>query len=203
MPNSSLSRRSFLRSSALAISSLATVASCQQANNSGNSASDPLLRLGMNLWAGFMPWKVIQEKGFFQSNGLNAEVVWFPVLSDQLAAFNAEKVDVAGMTMSDFLNGISAGLKTKVIAITDVSLGADAILVNPAIQSLKELAGKSASIEIGTVGYMLFLKALEKGGVPEKQVQIVNQVADAATAALIAGKANVIYSYEPFVSQAV
>jgi NitT/TauT family transport system substrate-binding protein len=50
---------------------------------------------------------------------------------------------------------------------------------------------------------MLFLKALEQGGVPDKQVQIVNQTADAAIAALIAGKTEVVYSYEPFVSQAV
>jgi NitT/TauT family transport system substrate-binding protein len=206
MPDSFLTRRSFLRSSGLAIASLATVTSCQSANQSGQNASsetDRPLQIGVNLWAGFMPWKVIEEKNFFKANGLDAQMVWFPVLSDQLAAFNAEKVDVAGMTMSDFLNGIAAGLKTKVIAITDISLGADAILVNPAIKSLKELAGKSASIEIGTVGHLLFLKALEKGGVPEKQVQIVNQAADAATAALIAGKAEIVYSYEPFVSQAV
>jgi NitT/TauT family transport system substrate-binding protein len=205
MFDSFLTRRSFLRSSSLAIASLATITSCQQAKQPGQNASssDRPLKLGMNLWAGFMPWKVIQEKGFFKANGLNAEMVWFPVLSDQLTAFNAQKVDVAGMTMSDFLNGVAAGLKTKVIAITDISLGADAILVNPAIQSLKELVGKSASIEIGTVGHMLFLKALEQGEVPEKKVQVVNQAADAATAALIAGKTEAVYSYEPFVSQAV
>lgn len=198
-----LSRRSFLRSSGLAIASLATVTSCQQANQSQNTSSSPPLKLGMNLWAGFMPWKVAQDKGFLTTDGLNAELNWLPVLSDQLAAFNAEKVDVAGMTMSDFLNGIAAGLKTKVIAVTDVSLGADAIVVSPTINSIQEISGKSASIEVGTIGHMLFLKALEQGGVPDNQVQIVNQTADAAIAALIAGKTEVVYAYEPFVSQAV
>jgi NitT/TauT family transport system substrate-binding protein len=195
-----LSRRSFLRSSGLAIASLAAVTSCQPANKSETSSP---LKLGMNLWAGFMPWQVAQDKGLFKSNGLSADLVWFPVLSDQLAAFNAEKLDVAGMTMSDFLNGVAAGLQTKVIAITDVSLGADAIVVSPAIKSIKDIAGKSASIEVGTIGHMLFLKALEQGGVPADQVQIVNQTADAAIAALIAGKTEVVYAYEPFVSQAV
>jgi NitT/TauT family transport system substrate-binding protein len=200
-----LTRRSFLRSSSLAIASLATVTSCQQANQPGSetAADTQPLQLGMNLWAGFMPWKVIEEKGFFKESALNAKVTWFPVLSDQLTAFNAGKVDVAGMTMSDFLNGVAAGLKTKVIAITDVSLGADAIVVNPAIKSLQEITGKNASIEVGTIGHMLFLKALEKGGISDKKVQITNQSVDAATAALMAGKTEVIYSYEPFVSQAV
>jgi NitT/TauT family transport system substrate-binding protein len=203
MPDSFLSRRSFLRSSGLAIAALATVTSCQQAKTPGSVSSERPLQLGMNLWAGFMPWQVAQEKDFFKANQLNAELVWFAGLSDQLNAFNAEKLDVAGMTMSDFLNGVAAGLQTKVVAVTDVSLGADAIVVSPAIQSIKDIAGKSASIEVGTIGHMLFLKALEQGGVPEKQVQIVNQTADAAIAALIAGKTEVVYAYEPFVSQAV
>lgn len=199
------SRRSFLRSIALATTAAITTVSCRgqtTATGQSSSQSSPL-RIGMNLWAGFMPWKVAQEKDFFKANNLNAEVTWFPVLSDQLTAFNAGKVDVAGMTMSDFLSGLAGGVKTKILAVTDISLGADAILVAPSINSLKDLSGKRASVEIGTVGHMLFLKALEQGGVPKNQVEIVNQAADAATAALIAGRTDAIYSYEPFVSQAI
>ncbi|MBD2463548.1 ABC transporter substrate-binding protein [Oscillatoria sp. FACHB-1407] len=204
LPLSALSRRSFLRSAALSTMAAIATVSCsdRSTNSSGNSQSRPL-RIGMNLWAGFMPWKVAQEKDFFTAHGINAEVIWFPVLSDQLTAFNAGKVDVAGMTMSDMLTGLAGGLQTKIVAITDISLGADAILVSPAINSMQDLVGKRASIEIGTVGHMLFLKALEQGGVSADQVEIVNQSADAATAALIAGKTDCAYSYEPFVSQAV
>lgn len=196
-----LSRRSFLRSASLSATVALSIASCDR--RSSNTLETRTLQVGMNLWAGFMPWKVSQEKDFFKAGNLNAEITWFPVLSDQLTAFNAGKLDVAGMTMSDFLLGLAGGLKTKILAITDVSLGADAILVSPSINSIKDLAGKRASVEIGTVGHMLFLKALEQGGVPVNQVEIVNQAADAATAALIAGKTDSAYSYEPFVSQAV
>ncbi len=199
-----LSRRSFLRSaSLLAVATIATASCGRQSSTTSGASQSRTLQIGMNLWAGFMPWKVAQEKNFFKANNLNAEITWFPVLSDQLAAFNASKLDVAGMTMSDFLIGLTGGLKTKILAITDVSLGADAILVSPSINSIKDLAGKRASVEIGTVGHMLFLKALQQGGVPANQVEIINQSADAATAALIAGKTDSAYSYEPFVSQAV
>lgn len=204
VPSATFSRRSFLRSAALSAAAAIATVSCgrQPTNTSGTSQSRPL-RVGMNLWAGFMPWKVTQEKDFFAANGVNVEVIWFPVLSDQLTAFNAGKLDVAGMTMSDMLTGLAGGLQTKILAITDVSLGADAILVAPSINSIQALVGKRASIEIGTVGHMLFLKALEQAGVSAEQVEIVNQSADAATAALIAGKTDSAYSYEPFVSQAV
>lgn len=199
------SRRSFLRFSSLAAATVLASTSCSQpvAVNESNSSTSQPLRLGLNLWAGFMPWQVAKEKNFFQANGLNAEVVWFPVLSDQITAFNSGKVDVAGMTMGDFLTAVTNGVKAKVVSVTDISLGADAILVAPTINSMQQMVGKKASIEIGTVGHLLFLKALEKAQIPQNQVEIVNQAADAAVSALIAGRTEIAYSYEPFVSQAV
>jgi NitT/TauT family transport system substrate-binding protein len=203
MVMSSFSRRSFLKASALATLTTLGVASCGKPSPPEGAAEGQSIKLGFNLWAGFMPWKVAEVKNFFEANGLKAEVIWFPVLSDQLNAFNTGKVDVIGSTTSDFLSSISNGVKAKVISITDVSLGADAIVANPTIQSIKDLVGKQASVELGTVGHLLFLKALEKGGVPQEKVKLVNQTADTAIASLMSGKTDVVYSYEPFVSQAV
>ncbi len=199
------SRRGFLRYFSMAIATMLTSVSCRrqaEVAQSTTSQTQPL-RLGLIFWAGFMPWKVAQEKNFFQSNNVNVEITWFPVLSDQLTAFNTGKIDVAVMIMSDFFTGVSNGVKAKVVSATDVSLGADAIVVAPEIDSLKQFSGKSASVEIGTVGHLLFLKALERAGVSQNEVKIVNQAADTAIAALIAGKAEIAYSYEPFLSQAV
>lgn len=199
------SRRAFLRYSSLAIATMLTSVSCRrqaELAQSSTSQAQPL-RLGFNLWPGFMPWQVAQEKKLFQSNNVNVEITWFPVLSDQLTAFNTGKVDVAGVTMGDFLIAVSNSVKAKVISVIDVSLGADAIVVAPTIDSIKQFSGKSASVEIGTVGHLLFLKALEKAGVSQNEVQIINQASDAAIAALIAGKTEIAYSYEPFVTQAV
>jgi NitT/TauT family transport system substrate-binding protein len=202
---SSCSRRSFLKSSSLAAAAMLGVTSCGKSSTplTEGAAPSQTIKLGLNLWAGFMPWKVAQEKKFFEANGLKVEVIWFPVLSDQLNAFNAGKVDAIGATTSDFLSSVSGGVKAKIISMTDVSLGADAIVAKPSIQSVKDLVGKQASVELGTVGHLLFLKALEKGGVPLDKVKLVNQSADTAIASLISGKTDAVYSYEPFVSQAV
>lgn len=201
---SRLTRRRFGKYSALAIASLLTTVGCrQQTSTAGNAASTPPLKIGLNLWAGFMPWQVAKEKDFFKANNLNAEIVWFPVLSDQITAFNAGKVDVIGITLYDFITSASNGVKSKIISITDMSLGADAIVVNPAIESIEQLAGKRTSVEVGTVGHLLFLKALEKGGISKDKVSVVNQSADAAIAALMTNRTDAAYAYEPFVSQAV
>ena len=116
------SRRSFCKYSALAIASLLTSVGCrQQTNTAGNAAPSPTLKIGLNLWAGFMPWQVAKEKDFFKANNLNAEIIWFPVLSDQITAFNAGKIDVIGITLYDFITSASNGVKSKIISITDMS----------------------------------------------------------------------------------
>jgi NitT/TauT family transport system substrate-binding protein len=201
--NFSASRRVFLKYTALTTAAFLASAGCQRQSESPSAGSVQSARLGLNLWAGFMPWKVAEEKNFFQLHQIKAEVTWFPVLSDQITAFNAGKLDMIGITMTDLLNSIRAGVKAKVVTVTDISLGADAIIASPEIKSIQDLIGKQASIEMGTVGHMLFLKALERGGVAANQVKMVNQSADVAVASLIAGKTDAVYSYEPFVSQAV
>ena len=94
-------RRVFLRYFSMALATMLTSVSCRrqaEVAQSSTSQTQPL-RLGLILWAGYMPWKVAQEKNFFQSNNVNVEIIWFPVLSDQLTAFNTGKIDVAGMMM--------------------------------------------------------------------------------------------------------
>ncbi len=90
-----MSRRSFLYISSAAIATLLATSCRRQPPDQANAAQQPL-HLGFNLWAGYLPFQVAQEKGFFQANGLNAEITWFPALGDQITAFNAGKVDVAG-----------------------------------------------------------------------------------------------------------
>lgn len=192
-------RRSFLKSASLAGAALVTSVAYKRQT----SQTPQPLQLGFSLWAGYMPFQVAESKGFFQANGLNAQTTWFPLLSDQIAAFNSGKVDVVGLTLSDFLTGVSNGVKAKAILAIDTSLGADAIVVAPSINSLQEFAGKTASVEIGTVSHMLFLQALKQAGLQEQEVMVTNQAADAAIAAFMAGRNQIAVAYEPFVSQAV
>ena len=120
-----------------------------------------------------MPWQVAKEKDFFKANNLNAEIIWFPVLSDQITAFNAGKIDVIGITLYDFITSASNGVKSKIISITDIFLGADATFDKSRINSVG-VADKRTSVEVGKVGHFLFLKALEKGGITKDTVSVVN-----------------------------
>ncbi len=200
------SRRSFIRSSALAIGSTLLTTSCNQkvdsvSNLSTQSQSGSPIRLGFNLWPGAIPWQIAEDQGFLKSSGVNAEITWFQELGNQINAFNAGKIDIANLTLNDLFLSNANGIPCKIILMPDVSAGADAIVAANSINSVKDFVGKQAGIEIGTIGHLLFLQSLAKNGIDPKSLSIVNMAADAAISAIISGKLDVAYSYDPFITQ--
>jgi len=116
-------------------------------------------------------------------------------------AFNAGKIDIANLTLNDLFLSNANGVPCKIILMPDVSAGADAIVVSNSINSVQDFVGKQAGVEIATIGHLLFLQALAKNGVAPKSVPMINMAADAAVSAIIAGKLDVAYSYDPFITQ--
>lgn len=206
----SLSRRSFIRSSILSTATALLAVGCNQLSEGSASISSSAasleqpgqpIRLGFNLWPGAIPWQIAEDQGFLKASGVNAEITWFQTLADQLNAFNAGKIDIANLTLNDLFMSNVNNVPCKVILMPDVSAGADAIIAEPSINSIQDFVGKTAAIEIATIGHLLFLQALAKNGVDPKSVTTVNMAADAATSALIAGRLPIAYSYEPFITQ--
>ncbi len=199
------SRRSFISSSALSVGTTLLAASCNRTQtdsaSSSPSPSGSPIRLGFNLWPGAIPWQIAEDKGFLKTSGVNAEITWFQVLGDQINAFNAGKIDIANLTLNDLFLSNANGVPCKIILMPDVSAGADAIVVSNSINSVQDFVGKQAGVEIATIGHLLFLQALAKNGVDPKSVPMVNMAADAAISAIIAGKLDVAYSYDPFITQ--
>lgn len=199
----SLSRRSLIRSSIAATALLAVSCNRSQANlTSASQQSGQPIRLGLSLWAGSSPWQIAEDKGFLKASGVNTEITWFQTLADSLNAFTAGKIDVANLTLTDLFISNVNNVPCKVISMPVVSVGADVIIADPSINSVQDFVGKTAGIEIATIGHLLFLQALAKNGVAPDSVQIVNMGAGAATSALVAGKLPIAYSYEPFLTQA-
>ncbi|KAB8315108.1 hypothetical protein SD81_034565 [Tolypothrix campylonemoides VB511288] len=185
----SLSRHSFIRSSITATTLLAVGCNQPQANlTSASQQSGQPIRLGLSLWTGSSPWQIAEDKGFLKASGVNTEITWFQTLADSFNAFTAGKIDIVNFPLTDLFRSNVNNVPCKVISMPVVSVGADAIIADPSINSVQDFVGKKAAIEIATIGHLLFLQALAKNGVDPKSVQTVNMGADAATSALVAGK---------------
>lgn len=137
------------------------------------SAADGPLRVGYSDWPGWVAWQVAIDKGWFKDAGVDVQFEWFDY-SASMEAFGAGKIDAVTVTNGDTLVMGAGGSKGVMIMLTDYSNGNDMIVGKPGLKSLKDLKGKKVGLESGLVEHLLILNGLEKAGLKESDVEIVN-----------------------------
>lgn len=88
------------------------VVGCAGGDTSADSAAtesgDPAmaagapLRIGYSDWPGWVPWEIALEKGFFEANGVEVELVWMDYVPS-MDGFAAGALDAVAMTNGDAL----------------------------------------------------------------------------------------------------
>ncbi|UJF32251.1 ABC transporter substrate-binding protein [Paenibacillus hexagrammi] len=175
----------------------------KEAATTAKAGGQEPIKIALSPWPGWFVWYLVKEKGFFEKNGVNAELVWFPVYSDSLSALASGKVDANSQTLSDTLAPASKGIGLKGVLVNDNSNGGDGVVVKPEIQSLQDLKGKKVATELGTVDHLLMLTSLEKAGLAEKDVAYTNMTVNDAGPAFISGNLDAAVLWEPFLSKAL
>ncbi|WP_338026271.1 ABC transporter substrate-binding protein [Cohnella algarum] len=172
-------------------------------NSQGSSSSEEPIKLALSPWPGWFFWYVVEEKGFFEKQGVNVELTWFPVYSDSLQALATGQVDANSQTLSDTLAPASRDIGLKAVLVNDNSNGGDAIVAKPEIAGIPDLKGKTVATELGTVDHLLLLTALAENGMSEQDINYVNMTVNDAGPAFISGKTDASVLWEPFQTQAV
>ncbi len=159
------------------------------------------LKIGYSDWPGFTAWEIGKDRGIFKKNGVEVELVWFPVYTDSLTALNTGQLDGNLQTWSDTMAPLAEGIPLKVVALLDNSFGNDAIVAKPGIDSMKDLKGKAVATELGTCDHFLLLKGLAAAGLSEKDVQYTNLTVQDSATAFLAGKIEAAAVWQPWIAQ--
>jgi NitT/TauT family transport system substrate-binding protein len=154
------------------------------------------LKIGYSDWPGWVAWQVAIEKGWLKEAGVDAQFEWFDYVAS-MDAFAAGKIDGVTVTNGDALVMASGGAKNVMILLTDYSNGNDMIVGKPGIKSLKDLKGKKIGLESGFVEHLLLLNGLEKVGMKESDVTIVNTKTNETAQALASGDLAAIGAWQP------
>ena len=154
------------------------------------------LKIGYSDWPGWVAWQVAIEKGWFKEAGVDVKFDWFDY-SASMDAFTAGKIDGVTVTNGDALVTGATGAKNVMILLTDYSNGNDMIVAKPGIKSLKDLKGKKIGLETGFVEHLLLLNGLEKAGMKESDVTIVNTKTNETPQALASGDLAAIGAWQP------
>lgn len=164
-------------------------------------AAQPL-KIAYSDWPGFVAWQVAIDKGWFKEAGVDVKFDWFDY-GASMEAYSAGKVDGVFVTNGDALVVGSGGAKNTMILLTDYSNGNDMIIGKPGIKTLKDLKGKKIGTELGIVDHLLLLYGLEKAGMKESDVTLVNTKINETPQALASGDLAAIGVFEPSASQAL
>jgi NitT/TauT family transport system substrate-binding protein len=175
--------------------SVATALSATLFFSATSQAAEPL-KIGYSDWPGYVAWQVAIDKGWFKEAGVDVKFDWFDY-SASMDAFTAGKLDALAMTNGDALVIGSGGTKNTMILLLDYSDGNDMIVAKPGIKSLKDLKGKKVGLETGFVEHLLLLKGLEKNGMKESDVTIVNTKTNETPQALGSPDISAIGAWQP------
>lgn len=160
-----------------------------------NAVAEPL-KIGYSDWPGWVAWEVGIEKGWFKEEGVDVKFEWFDYVAS-MDAFAAGKLDAVSMTNGDALVTGSTGAKSVMAIINDYSNGNDMIVAKAGIKSAKDLKGKKIGVEVGFVGHLLLLNALEKVGLTEDDVELVNVPTNETPQVLASGDVDAIVAWQP------
>jgi len=164
-------------------------------------AEEPLI-IGYSDWPGFVAWEVAIEKEWFKEAGVDVQFEWFDYVAS-MDAFAAGKLDAVGMTNGDTLVTGATGARGVMILVTDYSNGNDMIVAKPGINSVEQLKGKRIRVEVGFVGHLLLLNALEKVGLSEADVTLVNVPTNETPQVLASDDVDAIVAWQPSSGQAL
>jgi NitT/TauT family transport system substrate-binding protein len=144
---------------------------------------------------------IAEEKGLFEKNGVNVELLFDPDYYQVADRYALDEADGIAIVFSDAVLQNSRGIDTKVVYTLDSSQFGDAIIGKA--KNLTELKGKKIGVEgISSFSHLFTLKALEKVGLSEADVQFVDVPAANTSQAIEKGEIDAGHTYSPFIDVA-
>jgi NitT/TauT family transport system substrate-binding protein len=166
------------------------------------SAEAAPLRIGYSDWPGWVAWDIALSKGWFKEAGVDVSFQWFDY-SASMDAFTAGKLDADFLTNGDTLVLGAGGTKATMILVTDYSSGNDQVIGKPGIKSLADLKGQKVAVEVGLVDHLLLLNGLEKAGMKDTDITLVNSKTNETPQVLASGQVAAICAWQPNSGQAM
>ena len=154
------------------------------------------IKIGVDVFPGWGHVFIAREKGFFEKNGVDVEIVLNEDYLNIQDQFAKNQLDGAFMVYTDAIYAHGYGTDARVVYISDHSISGDVIAAKPELTTVKDLEGKTISVEgINSFSHVFVLSVLEKHGLKEGDFFIKNVGAQEVVAALDRGEIDAGHTY--------
>ncbi len=158
------------------------------------------LRIGSNTWIGYEPVYLAREHGWIDSGHIR--LVELNSASAVIEQIRIGQLDGGMLTLDEVLNLVGHGIPMKVVALLDLSNGADALLGREGM-TLDTLEGRRIGVENTAVGAIMLDAALQDAGLSTDDIEIVPLEAHDHLAAWDHGRIDALVTFEPMRSRLV
>ncbi len=159
------------------------------------SESEPVLRVGTNVWPGYEPLYLARQRGVIKED--KVRLVEFSSASQVIQAYRNNLIDAATLTLDEVLLLLESEEKIKIILVMDISNGGDAIIGQSDITTLSEIKGKRVGIENNTLGAYVITRALEIANLNIKSIKIISLDINEQEKAFLQHKVDAVVTFEP------
>lgn len=182
-------RREFLIKSCLAGGILAGVGGCGREDN---------LRIGIHPWIGYESLYLAEEFGWLPES---VSLIKGRVATDSLTGLVSGRLDMAALTLDEALRVHVRGTPVSVVAVMDVSAGADVVMARNSLAGGAGFHRARVAVEPSGVSSILLVKWLEAEGLSRSDIREVELPVDRHPDAFREGEVDVSVSYEPVASE--
>lgn len=155
----------------------------------------PPLRIGAQAWLGYELMFRARQRGYFGAD--EVRLVEVPTASASLRALSAGTLEGAGLTLDEVISARVRGLPLRVVAVLDMSNGADMLLGAPDLPSLAALRGRRIGVEQSATGALMLDAALMRVGLGAGDVHLVPLAFSEHAQALLDGRVDALVTFEP------
>jgi NitT/TauT family transport system substrate-binding protein len=143
---------------------------------------------------------IAQEKGYFEDENLDVQLVQLTSGPPELAAMAAGDIDIGYLGVGAHIFAAKGQCKLIVMDSTDISNMIIATKKSK-IKSLKGLYGKTVAVPKGTTADMIFGLACKKAHLDVSKINVVNMDVAGVVAAFVADKIDAAAIWDPFVTE--
>ncbi len=184
-----LTRRwSFVSHFAIYLSSAILLTGCTEIPN------EPL-KVGTNVWPGYECLYLARDLGYYDGSAIR--LVEYTSASEVIRAYKNKIIDVAALTMDEVFLLARGDESPRITLVMDYSNGGDALIATPEIKTLGDLKGKRIGVETTALGAYFLTRALEKGGLTERDITIVPLEVNEHKAAFLEKRIDAAVTFDP------
>ena len=166
---------------------------------SGCGDPDPPLKVGTIVFPGYEFLFLARESGLLKPE----EVRLVELLSstDNLRLVEESRLDAATLTVDEVMATRAKGVDLRIVAVLDVSAGADAVMARAGIATPQQLRGRRVAVEDNAMGVVMLDAVLQAASLRVEDVVKVPITADQSVMMFQAEKVDAVVTFEPWVSQ--